>query len=139
MPGDISPRCDPYTFLLRDTVPGKKNVSRHSERFTAASGRFCSDILLHELPQRLATAGLPDDPRVERDVHYLATFPIQHVERVLEIVLVGLAHRAPESRRHVELAVITVVLPPRTWSVFSRISIFGHRMKGAVGGLHYTG
>lgn len=86
--------------------------------------------VFHKVAECFASTRFTDNTRVQRNVHHPATFAVQHIEGVLEIVLVTLAHTGAKSRGHMEFAIITVVLaqsvstagPPTGQLPFNRMS-----------------
>lgn len=68
-----------------------------------------SDVF-HKVAQRLASTRLADNTSMQRNVHHLAAFAVQHVECVLEVILVALNHARAEAGRHVEFPIVAVIL-----------------------------
>lgn len=71
--------------------------------------RFIGDVL-HKDTQRLTSSRLPYYTRMQWDIHHLAALAVQHVEGILEILLVALTDTRTKTRRHVEFAVVAVIL-----------------------------
>jgi hypothetical protein len=57
----------------------------------------------HEGPQSLRAPRLPDDPRVHRNIHHLATLAVQHIECRFQVLQVHV--RADEARGHVKFTI----------------------------------
>ena len=66
--------------------------------------------VLHEVPQSLCSTSLARDSRMQRNIHHLASFSIEHVECGLEILLVQLSTAGCEAWRHMKLAIVAVVV-----------------------------
>ena len=70
---------------------------------------FVFDVF-HEISQSFRSAWFAHDPRMHRYIHHFATFAIKHVKCAFQIALVCLTSRGRETRRHVELSVVAVIV-----------------------------